>query len=465
MKKHINKYWTKVSVILSLLFMITACENSFESGGFEVNSPSNVTSFKINGVAGVLDQKTGNINVTMPYGSDITAVKPEMILEDGATSNLDVTSPINFTNPVKFRVVNGNLFKDYTVTTVVLSPIKSFTINGVPATVNDINKTISMTLPEGTNLTALKPVIELTEGVSISPASGATIDFTNAVTFVITSKGKSVKYTANVGVPVTGLVVAFLGTAATRAEITNMDELTAVNWFFSTFSGAKYISFTSVENGADLNDVDVIWWHFDSAANLPAIAYKPAVTTALKNFRSNGGNLLLTSFASQYVDALGIVPSGKGPNNVFGDFPPNGFVDGNSWGMSFKGHENHPVFEGLTTYEAGKANLLQGGTFRLNHTAWWFVPEWGGYGNGEGWRNQTGGTNLASEAWDDNLDGRVTIAEFPNSATNKNVVVISMGAYDWYNETNSSGVPSQANGFINNIKLLTQNSINYLAKK
>jgi hypothetical protein len=465
MKKHINKYWTKVSVILSLLFMITACENSFESGGFEVNSPSNVTSFKINGVAGVLDQKTGNINVTMPYGSDITAVKPEMILEDGATSNLDVTSPINFTNPVKFRVVNGNLFKDYTVTTVVLSPIKSFTINGVPATVNDINKTISMTLPEGTNLTALKPVIELTEGVSISPASGATIDFTNAVTFVITSKGKSVNYTANVGVPVTGLVVAFLGTAATRAEITKMDELTAVNWFFSTFSGAKYISFTSVENGADLNDVDVIWWHFDSAANLPAIAYKPAVTTALKNFRANGGNLLLTSFASQYVDALGIVPSGKGPNNVFGDFPPNGFVDANSWGMSFKGHENHPVFEGLTTYEAGKANLLQGGTFRLNHTAWWFVPEWGGYGNGEGWRNQTGGTNLASEAWDDNLDGRVTIAEFPNSATNKNVVVISMGAYDWYNETNSSGVPSQANGFINNIKLLTQNSINYLAKK
>ena len=447
-----------------MLFMITACENSFESGGFDVNSPSNVTSFKINGVAGEIDKKTGKINITMPYGSDITAVKPEMVLEAGATSNLDVTVPVNFTNPVKFRVVNGNLYKDYTVTTVVLSPIKSFTINGVAATVNDVSKTISMTLPEGTNLTTLKPVIETTAGVSISPASGTAIDFTNAVTFVVTSHGKSVNYTANIGVPVTGLVVAFIGTAATRAEITNMDEITAANWFFSTFSGAKYISFTSVENGADLSDVDVIWWHFDSAANLPAIAYKPAVTTALKNFRANGGNLLLTSFASQYVDALGIVPSGKGPNNVFGDFPPNGFVDANSWGMSFKGHENHPIFEGLTTYESGKANLLQGGTFRLNHTAWWFVPEWGGYVNGEGWRNQTGGTNLASEAWDNALDGRVTIAEFPNSETNKNVVVISMGAYDWYNETNSSGVPSQANEFINNIKLLTQNSINYLAK-
>lgn len=464
MRKFIYKNWTKVSLILTMILMITACENSFENGGFDVNSPSNVTSFKIKGVTGEIDQKTGKINVTMPYGSDIKAVTPEIVLEDGATSNLEVTTPINFTNPVTFRVINGNLFKDYTVTVVVLSPIKSFKINGVAAAVNDVNKTITMTLPEDTNLKALKPVIELTEGVSISPASGATIDFSNPVTFVVTSNGKSVNYTANVGVPVTGLVVAFLGTAATRAEITNMDEITAADWFFATFSGAKYISFNSIQNGAGLSDVDVIWWHFDSAANLPSVAYNPAVTTALKNFRSNGGNLLLTSFASQYVDALGIVPSGKGPNNVFGDFPPNGFVDGSSWGMSFVGHENHPIFQGLVTYEAGKANLLQSGTFRLNHTAWWFVPEWGGYVNGEGWRNQTGGTNLASEAWDNNLDGRVTIAEFPKTGTDKNVIVISMGAYDWYNEANSSGVPSQSNEFINNIKLLTQNSINYLAK-
>ncbi|RBN50465.1 DUF4960 domain-containing protein [Flavobacterium psychrolimnae] len=464
MKKFIYKIWMQASLILALLFMATACEDSFENGGFEINSPSNVISFNLKGTAGEIDQKTGKINVTMSYGSDITAVIPEIVLEAGSTSNLDLTTPINFTTPVKFRVINGNLYKDYTITVAVLSPIKSFKINGVPAVINDVSKTITMTLPENTNLTALKPVIELTDGVSISPTSGATVDFTNPVTFVVTSNGKSVNYTANVGVPVTGLVVAFLGTAATRAEITNMDEITASNWLFENFTGAKYMSFDSVLNGADLSDVDVIWWHFDSAANLPSVAYNPVVTTALKSFRTNKGNLLLTSFASQYVDALGIVPSGKGPNNVFGDFLPNGFVDGNSWGMSFVGHENHPIFEGLVTYETGKANLLQSGTFRLNHTAWWFLPEWGGYGNGEGWRNQTGGTNLASEAWDNALDGRVTIAEFPNTGTDKNVVVISMGAYDWYNEANSSGVPSQANEFIGNIKLMTQNSINYLAE-
>ena len=464
MRKFIYKNWTKLSFLLALLFIVSACEESFDNGGLDLNSPSNVSSFKINGVTGTIDQKTATISVIMPYGSDITAVNPEIILQDGATSNLNLNVPINFTNAVKFRVINGNLFKDYTVSVVVLSPIKSFKINDVVATINDVNKTIKIILPENTSLTALQPQIELTEGVSISPTSGTTIDFTNSVTFMVTANGKSVNYTATISVPVTGLVVAFLGTAPTRAEITNMDEITACNWLFDNFAGAKYISFDNISNGANLSDIDVIWWHFDSATTLPSVAYKPAVITALKNYKTNGGNLLLTTFASQYVDALGIVPSGKGPNNVFGDFLPNGFVDGNSWGMSFVGHENHPIFEGLTTYEPGKANLLQSGTFRLNHTAWWFLPEWGGYVNGEGWRNQTGGTNLASEGWDNALNGRVTIAEFPNTGTNKNVIVISMGAYDWYNEANSSGVPSQANSFINNIKILTQNSINYLAK-
>jgi hypothetical protein len=68
--------------------------------------------------------------------------------------------------------------------------------------------------------------------------------------------------------------------------------------------------------------------------------------------------------------------------------------------------------------------------------------------------------NLASEAWDNALDGRVTIAEFLARA-NKKCVVISMGAYDWYNES-SNGNPSQSNAYLDNIKTLTANSLNYL---
>ena len=461
MKKNINRCIVTVSLIMGLLFTMLSCEDSFDKSNFETNVPVSVMAFSINGTTGVIDQNTGQINVVLPFGNSITSVIPEITLPEGATINPDMGTAMDFTSAVKFRVVNGNLFKDYTVNVTVSSPITSYKVNNIAGVINNTAKTITLVLPEGTDLTALQPIIELSEGVTITPASGSTIDFSSPVAFTVTNGTVSVVYTVNVSVPVEGIEVAFLGTAASRQAITNMDEKTACDWLFANYGGARYLSFSEIVAGVDLSTIDAIWWHFDSAQSLPSVAYNTTVTGALTAYRAAGGNLLLTTFASQYVDALGIVPAGKGPNNVFGDFLPAGGVDNNSWGMSFVGHEGHPIFQGLETFQTGKANLLQGGTYRLNHTAWWFLPEWGGYNDGAGWRSQTGGTNLASEVWDDALNGRVTIAEW-NTAGDPDVVIISMGAYDWYNEANAAGNPSQPNGFITNIQTLTLNSINYL---
>lgn len=449
--------------VIGALVGLISCEDSFDKDGFQTDAEVNITSFVINGAAAQIDQQAGTITASLPFGSSINAVVPEIEIPEGATINPEIGSTLDFSDPVFMRVTNGNLYKDYVVSIQVEKPILSFKINDLSATLNHVSRTISLTVPEGTDLTALTPAIELSSGVSISPASGTTLDFTSPVIFTVTAASETIEYTANVSTPFAGVSVAFLGTAATASAISNIDESTAYAWLTANFAGSTYISFADVNAGADLSNFDVIWWHHDSATTLPTAALSGNVISALTNFRNNGGNLLLTTFASLYVETLGIVPAGKGPNNVFGDFPPAGFVDNsNSWGMSFVGHEAHPVFAGLETFEAGKAKLLQSGTFRLNHTAWWFLPEWGGYGNGQGWRDQTGGTNLASEEWDNALDGRVTIAEWASGA-DKNVIVISMGAYDWYNEADSGGNPSQPNAFIGNIHLLTQNSINYLA--
>lgn len=455
-------YKTSLTAGILLLFAtLFSCEDSFDNTGFETNVPVSITSFSIAGTEATINQDTGAISVVLPYGTSITNQVATVGLPDGADINVDFSQPMDFSQAISFRVVNGNLYKNYTVTVSVASPIISFKINDVAATINNTAHTILLTLPTGTDLTALQPVIELSEGVSISPASGSTLDFTNPVVFEVSTATSSVNYTATVSVPVEGITVAFLGTAATREAISNMDEKTACDWLFANYPGAQYLSFAQINSGTDISGINVIWWHYDSAQNLPSIALNPTVTAALQTYRANGGNLFLTTFATQYVDALGVVPPGKGPNNVFGDFPPNGGVDtANSWGITFAGHEDHPIFQNLETYEGNKANLLQNGTFRLNHTAWWFLPEWGGYGDGAGWRSQTGGVNLASEAWDTGLNGRVGIAEWGD--TDKNVVIIAFGAYDWYNEPDNNGNPSQANAYINNIRTLTQNSINYL---
>ncbi|MFY1047186.1 DUF4960 domain-containing protein [Chryseobacterium sp. GP-SGM7] len=462
MKTILIKFQIALMLLISAI-LIVSCDSAMEDG-LVTDVSVNVSSFKVNGVSGDIDNKNDKITVTLPYGTSVTTLSPAIEIPQGSVISPASGIVQNFSQPVKYRVKNGNIYKDYQVTVQAQIPIISFKINGLSATINHSSKSISLVMPEGTNLTALQPVIEMANGVSINPASGTAINFSSPVQFTVSNSNLTEIYTAKVTTPVSGPTVAFLGTASTRTGLTNPDEIAASDWLFGKYSGAVYVSLADVASGtANLTGINVIWWHFDSATALPNDALNANVTSKIKTYLNAGGNILLTGFASQYVDALGIVPSGKGPNNVFGDFPPNGFIDANNdWGISFKGHETHPVFDGLQTYEPGKANLLQKGTFRLNHTAWWFLPDWGGYGNGAGWRTQTGGNNLASEAWDDNLDGRVGIAEFPGGTANKKCIIISMGAYDWYNET-SNGNPSQPNGFLDNIKKLTDNSLNYLA--
>lgn len=465
-----NRYKSKlkISILAKICWMalfLTSCSENLDPSGFTIDVPVSVESFRLHGTEGEINHQTGQISLTLPYRSEISAVVPEIGLPEGARISPALDSPTDFGSRVDFKVINGNLYSNYRVNVKVLPPFLDFSILGVQASIDDGQKSISLTLPADTDVSNLQPEIELSEGVSISPQTGSSIDFSNPVVFTVSTGSHVEEYTATVTLQAEGVKVAYLGLAANRNEISDPDEKEAGDWVFNKFSDVEYLSFRDIANGKNLAGYSLIWWHFDAAMDLPEIALESSVLNALKSYRASGGSLLLTTFASRYVEALDLVPMGKGPNNVFGDFPPNGFVDqDNSWGISFRGHEDHPVFQGLQTFEEGKANLLEKGTFRLNHTAWWFLPEWGGYGDGEGWRNQTGGINLASEAWDNELNGRVLIAEFPGEAQEGNVMVISAGAYDWYQEDLADGSPSPANGFKPNIERLTENTIKYLSE-
>ncbi|WP_051292773.1 DUF4960 domain-containing protein [Olivibacter sitiensis] len=366
---------------------------------------------------------------------------------------------LNFTGTVAYRITNGNLYKDYEVIVRIVPPLNSFAIEGVEGNIDHGNKSVSLLLPDGMDLSALSPQVEVQNGISVSPASGAVQDFTEPVTYTFTAASSSVEYTVTV-ISNSIYEYAFLGTAASRDAIADDDEKAAADWFFANYPESDYISFQSIGAGRRLSNYKVIWWHHDASQDLPAAATNATVVNALKAYRAQGGGLLLTTYAALYLETLGVVPAGKGPNNVFGDFGDGGFIEYNDdWGISFRGRESHPIFQGIETYDTGKANLLSKGTFRKNHTAWWFLPEWGGYGNAATWREQTGGINLASEAWDDYLDGRVGIAEWPSAGLQGNVVVITFGAYDWYSEPRNGG---SDNAYIGNIQRLTKNAIDYI---
>ncbi|MCL1849801.1 MAG: DUF5018 domain-containing protein [Bacteroidetes bacterium] len=79
--------------------------------------------------------------------------------------------------------------------------IISFKIMKPPATgvINESAKTIIVQVPEDTDVTALVPVITVSDLASVSPASGMPQDFTNPVVYTVTAENEStVKYTVTV---------------------------------------------------------------------------------------------------------------------------------------------------------------------------------------------------------------------------------------------------------------------------
>ncbi len=71
----------------------------------------------------------------------------------------------------------------------------------VVAEINHQRKTVTATVPYGTNIRALAPEITVSPNATVSPASGVMVDFTNPVTYTVTAEdGSQAVYTATITV-------------------------------------------------------------------------------------------------------------------------------------------------------------------------------------------------------------------------------------------------------------------------
>lgn len=76
--------------------------------------------------------------------------------------------------------------------------ITSFSINGTEGTIDNINKTITVYLEPGTDITCLRPEFTLPAGATSDIPSGSTVDFTMPVVFKITNGNTFIDYTVTV---------------------------------------------------------------------------------------------------------------------------------------------------------------------------------------------------------------------------------------------------------------------------
>ena len=176
-------------------YTVTAEDGSTKTYTVEVTTRDNVkfiTSFSINGVEGVIDEANLSILVELPPNTDVSALTPNITFE-GKSVDPDSGEEVDFSgeNGVTYTVTaQDDSTKAYNVKVEVLDEVEDdkdivaffFTIDDVQTdgVIDQEAQTIDVLLPVGTDINQnLAPTVDIT-GVSVDPASGAPVNFSNS---------------------------------------------------------------------------------------------------------------------------------------------------------------------------------------------------------------------------------------------------------------------------------------------
>ena len=152
-----------------------------------------------------INTSTNTVDITVFAGTDVTALIPSISVSDGATINPLSGIARDFSTPVVYTVTAENGTKKFwiinvTVSTVLssLADIKTFEIPDenyvISKSINTSTVAIEITVLSSLNLTSIIPTITVSEGASISPASGVAKNFTYPVVYTVTAADGSKKY-------------------------------------------------------------------------------------------------------------------------------------------------------------------------------------------------------------------------------------------------------------------------------
>ncbi|UOB19143.1 leucine-rich repeat domain-containing protein [Abyssalbus ytuae] len=152
-------------------------------------------------VTAEINQEDKTITATVPFGTELTSLLPEVKVSEKAA--VSPTGAQDFSNEVAYTVTAENGTKaTYKVIVNQAEPnasdakqILSFVFKeedntalneDVTAEINQEEKTITATVPFGTELTSLLPLIEVSEKATVSPTGAQ--DFSNEVDYVVTAE-------------------------------------------------------------------------------------------------------------------------------------------------------------------------------------------------------------------------------------------------------------------------------------
>jgi photosystem II stability/assembly factor-like uncharacterized protein len=219
----VKPLWVRLAVVITAAVLLSSCpdvfgkyDNPVDPGAPNYHDPKLITAFSFSSptATGVINAAAKTILVYVPSSTNFTSLVATfsttgISVTIGSTVQVSGVTANSFTSPVTYTV---KAFDDTTVNyvvSVVLNPAKALTGFSFlsPAAIGRINeaaKTITVTVPYGTDVTALVATFtttgEIVEVGSTSQVSGVTAnDYTSPVTYTVTAADSS---TANYSVTV-----------------------------------------------------------------------------------------------------------------------------------------------------------------------------------------------------------------------------------------------------------------------
>ena len=185
-----------------------------------------ITSFRVQAVGewynGVIDNAKSTITVTDVDDSKLTSTKLVTDIEfTGRSCSPTSGIAVDFANAATFTLGGDNDLASRTYTVTVLNKsgqpisakssggdddtpststakITGFSVLGADGVIDQSAGIITVTLPAGTNVTAVAPVVTVPAGAVVSPVSGEVVNLTSPLTYTVTLGAESTSYTVTV---------------------------------------------------------------------------------------------------------------------------------------------------------------------------------------------------------------------------------------------------------------------------
>lgn len=165
----------------------------------ERSNENDIITFEVGGQIGasIINDETHTINITVPFGTDLTNITPIFTISDLAASNPETGAAQNFTNPVSYTITAESGVTQIWVVTITPEPgstendILTFQIEDgqvTPSIINAENHTVSLEIGPSLDITSLTPAITISQFATINPLNGVVRDFTNPVNYTVTAQ-------------------------------------------------------------------------------------------------------------------------------------------------------------------------------------------------------------------------------------------------------------------------------------